>query len=119
MPPMSAAFIPHTSSRCEVDSSEKMQLRSVHSPDFSTCGSYPNCSSLCQTASCRALFVCVCCRISPPRVPPTLVATSCSESALSAPDPPADRAEAIIEAGSAYRVCGTSTENDRDETQET
>ena len=38
-PATKASFIPQTSSRCDADSSEKMQLRSVHSPESCTRGS--------------------------------------------------------------------------------
>jgi len=100
-----------------MDNSAKMQLRIVHSPDSCTCGSYPSCLSLRWTASSRAPFVRACCRISPPRLLPTAVAASSSDPAPSAPGSPADKAVAIIEAASPYRVCGTSTEKDRGETE--
>src|SRR5215469_16165836 len=116
-PVTNAAFMGHTSSRCDMDSSEKMQLRIVHSPDSCTCGSYPSCLSLLWTASCRASFVRACRRISSPRLSPTAVATSRSDSAPSAPGLSADKAAAIIEAASAYRVCGISTEKERDESE--
>src|SRR5262249_15497883 len=109
----------HTTSRCDADNSAKMQLRSVHSPDSCTCGSYPSCPSLPWTAACRAPLVRACCRISPPRLSPTAVATSRSDPAPSAPEPSADKAVAIIEAASAYRVCGISTAKDRGETEYT
>ena len=38
-PVTNAAFIGHTSSRCDRDNSEKMQLRIVQSPGACTCGS--------------------------------------------------------------------------------
>ena len=38
-PATKASFIPQTSSRCDADSSAKMQLRSVHSPESCTRGS--------------------------------------------------------------------------------
>jgi len=94
-----------------------MQLRIVHSPDSCTRGSYPSCPSLRWTASSRAPFVRACRRISLPRLSPTAVATSSSDPAPSAPGPCADKAVAIIEAASPYRVCGISTEKDRDETE--
>jgi len=94
-----------------------MQFRIVQSPESCTCGSYPNWVSLPWTAFSRAPFVRACRRISPPRLSPTAVATSCSASAPSAPEPGVDKAVAIIEAASPYRVCGISTEKDRDETE--
>src|SRR5579864_4846772 len=100
-----------------MDNSEKGQLRIVHSPDSWTCGSYPSCLSLRCTASFRSPSVRVWRWISSPRLSPTVVATSCSDSAPSAPEPPADKAVAIIEAASEYRVCGITTEKDRDETE--
>ncbi len=81
---MKAKFIGHTSSRCDVDNSAKMQLRIVHSPDSSSRGSYPSWLSLSLTASSRAPFVRACRLTSSPRLVPTAVATSCSDSALPA-----------------------------------
>src|SRR5262249_40569202 len=101
-PVMNAAFIGHTTSRCDTDSSAKMQLRIVHSPDASTRGSYPSCVSLVWTASSRAALLLACRRISSPRLVPTAVATSRSDPAPSASDSPEDREVAIIDAASAY-----------------